>query len=40
LVKLRVKPLIDDFRNSEGFILGKYVVRSMLETTSTHVTPE
>jgi hypothetical protein len=27
-------------RNAEGFIFGKSVVRSMLETTSTHVTPD
>jgi hypothetical protein len=37
---LRVKSLIDDSRNWEGFITGNSVVRSMFETTNTHGTPD
>jgi hypothetical protein len=33
---LRIKSLIDEFRNVDGFITIKLVVRSMFETTSTH----
>lgn len=37
---LRVKSLIDDSRNFDGFTIGKFIVRSMFETTSTHAAPE
>jgi len=37
---LRVKSLIVDSRNVDGFIITMFVVRSMFETTNTHVTPD
>jgi hypothetical protein len=37
---LRVKSLTDDSRKVDGFIMGKFVVRSMFDTTNTHVTPD
>ena len=36
----RTESLIDDSRNVDGFIMRKPLVRSMLETTNTHVTPD
>jgi len=37
---LRTKSLTEEFRNVDGFITVTSVVRSMLETTSTHRTPD
>jgi len=40
LLMLRVKSLIEDSRKVDGFIIGESKVRSMFETTNTHVTPD